>query len=40
MIHERDDVDNEVMFVDGHAHINDSSIPVPVWTMAVNGIPL
>ena len=39
MAHERDNADDQTMFVDCHAHINNTFIPVLVWTMDVNGIP-
>ena len=39
MVDTRDAVDDEVMFVDGHSHTNENSVPVFLWTMAVEGSP-
>lgn len=40
MTHVRDDVDNEIMLINGHAYINDISGPIPVLSVGVKGSPL
>lgn len=40
MTHVRDDVDNEIVLINGHAYINDISGPIPVLSVGVKGSPL
>lgn len=40
MTHARDDIDDEIVFVNGHAHVNDVSAPDLIWPMGVEGSPL
>jgi hypothetical protein len=39
MTNVRDDVDDEIMFKNCHAHVNDISGPIPIWSVGAEGSP-